>query len=57
MNNYTCVTPTVDGAWYTLVLAELETEGKLTYKETENLIVATETKQQRIRRLSRMETQ
>lgn len=40
-----------DDCWSNLVLAELQAEGKLTYRELENLICNTETAVQRITRL------
>mgnify|MGYP001344710525 CR=1 FL=1 len=52
MNDYTCVMTDVrNDCWSSLVLAELQYEGKLTYRELENLICNTETAAQRIVRL------
>ena len=52
MNDYTCVMTDVrNDCWSSLVLAELQYEGKLTYRELENLICNTETSAQRFVRL------
>ena len=50
MTDYTlvCVTPDKrDDCWLNLCLVKLHVEGKLTYRELENLVTNTETPEQR----------
>ena len=52
MSDYTCVQADIrDDCWSSLVLAELQYEGKLTFQELKNLICNTETVAQRNIRL------